>query len=127
MSFEQFFRVEAWLNNIIITISSLIFLYSFCKLQTKTYAVYMVLILNITDLTFPFLNFLSASFPAESTISQFTGSLGPPLYRLSLYWSTAIAYFVYLVVKVQKVFNPRSFLIYSFFLSFTFAGLFSLM
>jgi len=101
--------IEALVFNILTFIASVVFLYRFFKIPTKNYGLYMILVLNITDLAFLFVNFLSQIFMAEQAVSNFFGALGPPIFRFSLYWSAWIAYFIYLVMNSEKLFSPKGF------------------
>ena len=87
----------------------------------------MILILNLADMTFPFMSILVSIFVQNPTVLRIIGACGPPIYRFSLYWSTLMAYFVYLVVKAEKIFNPRKFIVAGLVGCLTAAGLFSLM
>jgi len=121
------FHVEAWITNIIIVIASAVFLSKFSRIQTKNYGLYMILILNIADLFFPLLSILTELFGHTPGIANFLALCGPTMYKFSLLWSTAIAYFLFLVVRNQKIFDPKKFIYVSFLWCFSISVLYSLL
>jgi len=127
MSKDSVFETIAWTTNAIITLASLVFFLNFARAQNKTYASYMVLILNISDMTFPVMSILMALFNNSTSLNEFNSAFGPSTYRFSLYWSTAIAYFVFLVVKKKILFNPKRFIIYALVLCLILSSLFCIM
>jgi len=106
---KTIFNIEAGFFNFVILIASLMFLYRFGKIEQKNYGLYMILVLNITDLGFVAVNFLSQLFQNDPEVSSFFAALGPPMFRFSLYWSASMAYFIYLVIYDQKLFSPKTF------------------
>jgi len=106
---NDIYTMEAWISNIIIIAASFIFLSKFTALKQKNYGLYMILILAIADLTFPLTNIIQL-FVHNPTIENILNSLGLTIYQFSLYWSMVIAFFVYLVVKGESLFNPKIFI-----------------
>jgi len=127
MGFEEdIYEIEAWVSNIIIIIASFIFLSKFIALKGKNYGLYMILILNVSDLTFPLTNIIQL-FVDNPTVETILSSMGPAIYRFSLYWSTAIALFVYLVVQGERLFNPKIFVIWAMVVCTLFSLFYSLL
>jgi len=124
---DQILETIAWITNGIITLASIVFFLNFTRAQNKTYASYMVLILNMSDMTFPLMSILTELFKSSISFNEFNCAFGPSTYRFSLYWSTAIAYFVFLVVKKKILFNPRRFILYALIICLLLAGLFCIM
>jgi len=112
---KTIFSIEAGFFNFVILIASMLFLYRFWRIEQKNYGLYMILVLNITDLAFVAVNFLSQIFMDDAAVSNFFGALGPPIFRFSLYWSASMAYFIYLVIYDQKLFSPKAFFLKSLF------------
>ncbi len=127
MTHDQILQWIAWTTNGIITLASIVFFLNFTRTQNKTYASYMVLILNMSDMTFPLMSILTELFKSSTSFNEFNCAFGPATYRFSLYWSTAIAYFVFLVVKKKILFNPRRFILYALILCLFLASLFCIM
>ena len=124
---SNIYKTEAWVSNIIIVLASIVFLLKFSKIKTKNYGLYMILILNLADLSFPLVSILTHFFVNKPGVANFLAACGDLMYRFSLLWSTAIAYFLFLVVRNQKIFDPKKFLSRSFFFCFSVTTIYSLM
>ncbi len=103
--------IEFWVTNTLVIVASVFFLAKFYTLNSKNYGLYMILILNLIDLTFSLSNIIVINFVKSQEIQDSFSLFGPALYRFSLFWSTAIAYFVFLVVRRRSIFDPKRFII----------------
>ncbi len=124
---SNIYKTEAWISNVIIVLASIVFLLKFSKIKSKNYGLYMILILNLADLSFPLVSILTHFTANTPGVANFLAACGDLMYRFSLLWSTAIAYFLFLVVRNQKVFDPKKFLTRSFVITFSVTIIYSLM
>ena len=103
----------AWTIDIITIGASIIFYYGFRKLTQRDYALYMLLALNVIDFTYALTSISAMAFDQdESTVGAFIG-IDTSVFHFGLYWSTAIAVFIYKALRDNKPFNPKPFVIAS--------------
>ena len=108
------FKAITWIINTLIVGSTLIFLFHFIRLRTKSTGMYMILVLTLSDLSFPLMNMITNFVVGTGEINEnalYITAVG--MYRFSLYWSTAIAVFSYLILAENMIFTGKKFLLYS--------------
>lgn len=127
MASQGFFKTGFWTLDCFTILISFAFLYIFLKIKDKTTGHYMVIVLTIADLLLHFQSMLILIFlPLQSDPSTWV-FINLALYRFTLYWSTLIAIFIYLIIKQKKAFNPKKFLGVGFVACIVLACAFSLM
>lgn len=103
-------RTTHLITDLLIALNSIVLLTKFAKLPEKIFGLYMMAFLLIIDLTFPLMTMLTAIFTVQDKVYLI---FGVSIYRFSLYWSTAIAIFTYLILVkgktvVKKAFTNRA-------------------
>jgi len=114
----QLFQYLNWVINTLIVSASLIFYYKFLKLRERTTGHYMIFVLTLSDLIFPAMNMLTTTILKGKVPDDILYIIAVAVYRFSLYWSTAIAIFSYMILAQSQIINSRSFFIKAFFSCF---------
>lgn len=114
MGFEQNFEILSCVLDVLIIIASGLFLYSFIKLSDKNYGLYMILILNISDLIYPVMNLLVTICVKSQFSANIFAAFSEFLFGFGLYWSTFIAILIYTVLNWRAIVNPKLYMITAF-------------
>ena len=109
MSADDILRIIAWTANILTIIVSFIFLICFYRIKGKTAGLYLVLVLSLSDLTYPLLNALTMFFVNGQTAAVVFSAVGVSIYHFSLFWSTVMAIFCYFVLDYRRSVNIKAF------------------
>ena len=107
---ETLFQITFWLINALITITSFLFVFSFCRLKEKSIGLYMILILTLSDFSFPLMNMITVMIEINKEWDHILYIVAVVLFCFSLYWSTVIAVFSYKILAVKKIFDSSGFL-----------------
>ena len=91
-------------------IASVIFCWSFIRYKNKTRALYAILILNIYDIISPIMIFL-AYLVNDNTARMVFSYTELVSSQFTLFWSTALAVFTYLVLNHKIVINLKAWMI----------------
>src|SRR4051812_2069240 len=110
------FKVVAWTTNTLTVSAATVFFFSFARLPEKDPGLHMILILGISNFMYPFLDIVIMGFLEGQTAINIVGAIEVICFHFSLYWTVAIAIFVFLIFKNGKAPNPRSFNIYGLFI-----------
>ena len=110
----QLFKILNWTINTMIVLASSIFYYRFFKLRERTTGHYMIFVLTISDLIFPAMNMLTTTVLQGKVSDDILYLIAVAVYRFSLYWSTAIAIFSYMILAQTGIINSRSFFMKAF-------------
>ena len=111
---ELFFEISAWANDIIVILISTLFCISYYKVKRKNYSLYMIFILNISNLILPFANILAMSLKWGNGEGNVMIAITVGTYQFGLFWSTTLSIFIYLALKYQRPFNPMQFIVIAF-------------
>ena len=114
MSEALILRIEGWATDIATTTASVIFLWSFYKIPEKTHSQYLILILCLVDLLFPFVHMARLILPSTDTLDTYFFYISVCIYRFTLYWSTAIAISSYIIIIWRTSYNTKKFTIIAF-------------
>ena len=108
------FKGTTWTINFLIIVSTAIFFVHFIRLRAKSIGMYMILVLTLSDLSFPLMNMITNFIVGTGEIYEKSLYItAVAMYRFSLYWSTALAIFSYLILGQMLTFNGKKFLLYS--------------
>lgn len=110
---NQALTVEAitWGLDLVTIIATAFFFYNFCRIKSKNYGHYMIFILTLIDVLLSLFHLLERAILQSETMVNFVASTEIVLFKLSLYWSTAISVFVYLVYKQAWNYPPKTFIL----------------
>jgi len=113
--------------DIITIISLLSFLRSFLSTKEKNYGLYMILILNISDLAYPITNLLTIFLSKNPQNLKIIGPMVVSIYSFFVVWSAAFAIYTYMLLKSihqGSFFNYKCFMFLAITISLFFAILF---
>jgi len=120
----DYLKVIAWTANTLTIIVAFVFLINFSRIKEKTASLYLVLVLSLSDLTYPLLNTLTMQFVNGQTAAVIFSAIGVSIYHFSLFWSTIMAIFCYCVLDYRRSVNIRAFVTSSVLACLTLATLF---
>lgn len=115
--FEQNFEILSCVLDVLIIIASGLFLYSYIRLPEKNYGLYMILVLNISDLIYPVMNLLVTICVKSQLSANLFAGFSQFLFGFGLYWSMFIAVLIYTVLNWRAIVNPKLFMVTAFLVS----------
>lgn len=115
MDYDKLIEGSGMVINVFIILTSLIIFYKFFKTREKTYGLYMLLILAISDFLFPITDILTIIPITDQQSATFLKPLASSLFEFSLCWSAAISLFTYKILNYRDPFDHKQYTIRAFF------------
>jgi len=99
--------------NAVTTIGFCVFLFSFLRLRDKNYGLIMILILSFSDISYPFMDILTALWVKNKLSITVLGPIAFSIMGFNYYWIAAFALYTYSLlnsIKKSKAFHHKRFI-----------------